>query len=939
MSWFKSAASRAQEARTLKGKVEAGWATNASAKVAIVSADGICRDVSTALAEQLLSSPETLVGQPFVDAFMPSERARLQAAFKKAQSGKAQALNCSVLDAQQGVHTLRLEILPQAAGRQKVEGFEVMAMDITVMHQNLESTKLSEQRLRTIMDQIPVTISYIDAGYRYRYINRAQSSWLRKTEAEVVGKNVKDLVGETVWAEISPRLQTAMSGVPVPLERKRTDREGNPVWHSGRHVPDINDKGEVVGTFTVFFDITERALAEKALRDNEHELRTAKAAAENASKAKSDFLANMSHEIRTPMNGVLGLTELLLETPLTDDQRPLVQTVRSSGETLLMIINDILDFSKIEAGKLEIEMLDYDFYQAVEDVVQLLAPRANSKGLDLACRVDESLPAFLKGDPYRFRQVLTNLIGNALKFTEKGEVVIDVARDESRGLLVSVHDTGLGMNEETRLRLFNPFEQADSSTTRRYGGTGLGLAICRHLVELMGGEIGVDSTEGKGSTFWFTLPLQAATEIPKTAYPKELAGKRVLIVDDNPTNVDILVHHVRMAGMAHASAANGAEALALLRHASTVQQRFDLAVVDMKMPGMNGLELIDIMRMDPKLTDMPIVMVTSLHSNAELSRARELGVSAYLSKPIRRQDLYRALAQSLGATTSRSSDATAKVANTTTIRAHVLLAEDNSVNQIVARNMFKLIGCTFDMVANGQEALDAVKRGGYDLVLMDCQMPVMDGYAATRAIREWEATHSNGKRLPIVALTANALVGDADVCLAAGMDEHLAKPYSRNQLTATMAHWLPDSMVEMTCKEGCESPASAAASAPAPLTDHSVMLNQRALENIRSLDPDGQAGVMREVIGIYIAEATGHLAGMKAACAAGQATELTRLAHGLKSASQNVGASQLGELCRQIEHIGKTGSVDGAAPLIEAVIKQYQSVLPLLQSEMEMVPA
>ncbi len=898
--------------------------------VAFIDAQRLCTHISPLLARLLGRACDEVQGRAIEEAFGPVNanvlRPRLDAVLK----GTVQRLRCASLQPDQSLQTLQIELLPEHDAQGAVVGCQLFALDVSEEQRQLETAQRSERRLRTIMDQIPVTVSYIDADFRYRYINRAQEVWLGKTDAEVIGRKVPDLVGDQVWTNIEPHLSTALAGQSVPLERQRTDRNGNLVWHSGRHVPDVNDEGKVVGVYTVFFDTTQRALAEQALRRSEHELRVAKAAAENASKAKSEFLANMSHEIRTPMNGVLGLTELLLETPLNSQQRPFLETVRSSGESLLSIINDILDFSKIEAGKLETETLDFDLYQAVEDVVQLMAPRAHAKRLELACRIDERLPAAVRGDPYRFRQVLTNLLANGLKFTESGEVVVEVALGMHDRINVSVRDTGIGISAAARSRLFNAFEQADGSTTRRFGGSGLGLAISRHLVELMGGSIGLDSVEGHGSTFWFTLPLQAATSMPVVGHPGELAGRRTLVVDDNATNADILEHHARAGGMRCSSTSSGAQALRRLREAVREGDPFELAIIDMKMPGMDGLELATAVRNDPELCSLRLVLVTSLHSTDEMARAREVGISAYLSKPVRRQELYRALAQAVGC--MPTSDAT--LPNTGTamrILGRVLMAEDNGVNQFVARNMLKSLGCEFDIVPNGKEALLAVQRGGYDIVLMDCQMPVMDGYVATREIRAWEQTQAGGRRIPILALTANALVGDADTCRAAGMDDHLAKPYSRKQLGTIMARWLPPHLVEGSMDVERTEPIPL--TQPAPLMGD-FELDQKALSNIRALDDGGNTFVLDEVIGMYLEEAPQNLARLRAALQAQNAAELGRVAHAFKSASQNVGASQLGDLCRQLERHGKAGNLASAAELVRAIEKMSDKVRPALLAEM-----
>ncbi len=898
-----------------------------SLMAALIDADGRCREPSAALLDWLgLTEPP---GEPVParELFGAAGALRIVEALATVGPRAPGRLRVAVPRAGQPDRWLQMELFARPGG-----GFELAAMDVTDQQRRIDTLHDSERRLRIIMDNMPITVSYIDAETRYRYLNRTQEKWLGKTLSEVDGQRVRDVVGDALWADIAPNLLTALAGEEVQLERERTDRDGHTVWHSGRHVPDVNDEGQVVGVYTVFFDITKRALAEQALREHEAELRAAKDAAERASKAKSEFLANMSHEIRTPMNGVLGLTELLLETPLDTQQRPFVETVRSSGESLLSIINDILDFSKIEAGKLETESLDFDLYQAVEDVVQMLAPRAHKKGLELACRIDERLPGAVRGDPYRLRQIITNLVGNAVKFTEKGEVVVNVKRSDEHVLKVSVRDTGIGISEAVRNKLFRPFEQADGSTTRRYGGTGLGLAICRSLVELMGGTIGVDSTPGHGSTFWFTLPLQAATSMPPVPSPAALAGRHALIVDDNATNREIIEHHAQAGGMRTASAVDGVDALQKLRAAHDAGDPFDIAVLDMKMPRMNGIELGAAMREDPALAGVRLVMVTSLHSPDELTRARQMGFAAYLSKPVKRQELFRALSQAVGGVDDvheSMRDGKSEI----TFQAHVLLAEDNGVNQVVARNMLKAMGCSFELVADGALALEAMKRSRFDIVLMDCQMPVMDGYAASRAIRELEAADPSLPRVPIVALTANALVGDAEACIAAGMDDHLAKPYTRKQLSRVLARWLPADKVRNA--PGTEAAAPAApGEAPPPREDNGgeALLDAAALAGIRSLDEDG--AVLQEVIQMYFDEAPVHLRGLHAALESASPAELGRIAHAFKSASFNVGAKRLGETCKRLEKLGKAEQMEGAAELVATIDGLYRQVVPKLREEM-----
>jgi len=909
---------------------------------ATTDAQGLCTAAGDGVPRWLGIDAAALLGQPIEALFGPLQRDQVAQALREALAGAHRQLcvPCRCDGSSERWLQLALEPLPGTGGDGAPRGCSLQAVDVTELQHALDTAQSRERRMRIIMDQIPVTVSYIDADMRYRYINRAQQQWLGHDEAEVVDHLVRDVVGDQVFADIEPKLRQALQGQEVPLERKRTDRHGNPVWHSGRHVPDFDDQGQPIGVYTVFFDISQRALAEQRLLQREQELlqreqelRQAKEAAENASRAKSEFLANMSHEIRTPMNGVLGLTELLLETPLDTQQRPFVETVRSSGESLLSIINDILDFSKIEAGKLETESLDYDLYQAVEDVVQLLAPRAHAKQLELACRIDERLPGALRGDPFRLRQVLTNLIGNAVKFTDTGEVLVDVQQQDEHTMRFCVHDTGVGIPPEVRSRLFKAFEQADGSTTRRFGGTGLGLAICRSLVELMGGQIGVDSTPDDGSTFWFTLPIVAAASAPVTANPRLLDHRNVLVVDDNATNRDILEHHLMAGGMRVAVACDGVEGLALLREAQQRGQPFDIAVVDMKMPRMDGIAMAGAVRADPALATVRLVLVTSLHSADEMARARQAGIDAYLSKPVKRLELFRALAQTVGENLLETPAPAPGTTDRAKIRARALLAEDNGVNQVVARNMLKALGCEFVIVPNGKEALQAIQREHFDIVLMDCQMPVMDGYAATRAIREHQAGLGTPQRTPVIALTANALLGDAQVCLDAGMDDHLAKPYTRQQLAAVMMRWLPAELIERPAPAGDPSPGAATAAAAARPKPNAGMLDQRALDNIRAVDDDGS--VLDEVIQMFLDEAPEHLAALRQAQAGGDCVELARVAHAMKSSSFNVGAKSLGELCKRLERQGKDGDAAGAGDLVAAIEITLEDVKPLLRAEMK----
>ncbi len=780
--------------------------------------------------------------------------------------------------------------------------------------------------LRVLMDYLPDTIYFKDRNSQFLRINRAQTKRFGISSVDdAIGKTDADFFSEQHAIEARmDELEILQSGKPIVDKLEHLELDDYPeTWVSTTKMPWRDAAGKVIGTFGVSRNVTKQVMAEKTLKK-------AKEEADHANRAKSDFLANMSHEIRTPMNAIIGMSELLLESKLTDGQREYVTMVLSSGESLLELINDVLDFSKIEAGKFDLDHEPFELRDVASNTIRTLAVRAHSKKIELAFSAAPDVPDYLVGDRHRLRQIIVNLLGNAIKFTEDGEVVLDITlveRNASHAVIrVEVRDTGIGIPESKRQQIFQDFEQADASTTRQYGGTGLGLAISKRLVELMGGEIGVTSSEGEGSTFFFTATLEVSTEPApeKSTVSSQIIGTEALVVDDNETNRRILCQMLTNWGLHPIAAESGETAIRVLKEYASRDQNLPLVMTDFCMPDMDGIEMIEQIRRQPIISDAKIIMLSSGFRSETEDRCAELGVDERLMKPLKQSEVFDTIVGVLDNVDhqkrSEAQENVCLVEEPTEIL-RVLLAEDNAVNQRLAVAVLDRQGHEVTVANNGREAVDKWEGGDFDLVLMDVQMPEMDGFEATAEIRRLEASRSGNRHTFIIAVTARARKSDRQKCLDAGMDDYMAKPIR----IANLAEALSRRAKVKSAANGDHELALAVVDSSKASPDESGPVEKidwgYALESVAG-DPD----LLKIIVETLVDTGPGLVDEASVGVNAGDLKKVEAAAHSLKGSVLFLGIQSVRKPAMGLEENADLGNPDPLPSLIRELQSDYAAI-------------
>ncbi len=793
----------------------------------------------------------------------------------------------------------------------------LITTDLTESKRAEEALRESEEKYRDLFENANDLIQSVDENGRFVYVNKEWKQVMGYSDEEVKSLNFTDILEKDQIPHCMELFKKIVAGETVEnVETVFVTKEGKEIFVSGAINPRIKD-GKFVATRAILRDITESKRAEE-------DLRRAKEEAEEANRLKSEFLANMSHEIRTPMNAIIGMTDLTLDSEITDEQREYLNIAKESGYALLELIDGILDLSKIEVGRVDLDTIDFDLRATVEGVADTLAARAFTKGLELVCIIPHEAPTFLRGDPGRLRQILMNLGGNAVKFSETGEVVIRMEVKEetldSATFLFSVTDTGIGIPEDKQGKIFESFAQVDGSVTRKYGGAGLGLSISKRLVELMGGQMGVESQLGEGSRFWFIVTLEKQKEreeIPLTL-PPDIRGMRMLVVDDNRTNRTILVKMLESFGCFSESAESGAEALQILKKAVHKERPFDLVLLDMQMPKMDGEKTLRAIKGDSELENVAVVVLTSLGMRGDVAHLEALGCAGYLLKPVKKSQLFDTINSVMSRKKTGKKKRPFPIVTRHTIEeqkrraVRILLAEDNPMNQKFAVTLLKKAGYPVDAVGNGRMAIEALKRTAYDLILMDVQMPEMNGFEATQAIREMEGEK---RHTPIIAMTAHAMKGDRERCLQAGMDDYVSKPIEPQELFETIEKW--------TKSRGLKKDLLPFTLHPSPLEkEKDIPVNfETALDRF-----GGDKKFFKEMLQEFLEYAPKQLEKLAQAIERGDAKVVEREAHSIKGAAGNLGAKVLADLALQLEILGRTGNLTGAKEIIRKVRTEFDQL-------------